>query len=81
MSKLATTHPNVYQFLAGYHVVRRSDRLWSGLSTDLIIEQVLMRRLKTSGGMTRGREMTEQQRAVWLLRCNATLYRHNLRVK
>ena len=26
MSKLATTHPNVYQkFLAGYHVVRRSD--------------------------------------------------------
>ena len=68
MSKIETTHPNVYQkFLAGYHVVRRSDRFWAGLSTDLVIEQVLMRSLKTSGGMTRGREMSEQQRAVWLL--------------
>ena len=71
-SKLATTHPNVYQkFLAGYHVVHRSDRLWSGLSTALIIQQVLMRSLKTSGGMTTGRGMTVQQRAVWLLSTSA----------
>lgn len=42
MSKLPTTHPSVYQkFMQGYHVVRRSDRFLGGLSTDLIIEQVI----------------------------------------
>jgi hypothetical protein len=55
------------RFEEGYHVVRRSDRLWAGLSVDLIIEQVLMRSMKTSGGLTRGRGMTEQQRVTWLL--------------
>ena len=48
-------------------MVRRSDRLWAGLSTDLVIEQVLMRSLKTSGCLTRGRGFTEQQRLIWLL--------------
>ena len=47
--------------------VRRSDRLWAGLSVDLAIEQVLMRSMKTSGGLTRGRGMTEQKRLTWLL--------------
>ena len=32
-----------------------------------MIEQVLMRSLKTNGGLTRGRGMTEQQRVIWLL--------------
>ena len=68
MSNLQETHPQVYaKFQEGYHVVRRSDRLWAGLSTDLVIEQVLMRSLKTTGGLTRGRGMTELQRTVWLL--------------
>lgn len=68
MSNLQNKHPDVYRdFVSGFHVVRRSDRLWAGLSTDLIIEQVLMRSLKTSGGLTRGRGMTEQQRLIWLL--------------
>ena len=49
------------------HVVRRSDNFWAGLSTDLIIEQVLMRSIKTSGGLTRGRGMTEIQRSIWLM--------------
>ena len=54
-------------FRDGLHVVRRSDRFGAGLSTDLVIEQVLMRCLKTSGGLTRGRGMSEIQRLVWLL--------------
>ena len=49
------------------HVVRRSDRYWAGLSTDLAIEQVLMRSVKTCGGLTRGRGMSESQRLIWLL--------------
>jgi hypothetical protein len=68
MCKLQVEHPDVYRrFEEGFHVVRRSDRLWAGLSVYLIIEQVLMRSMKTSGGLRRGRGMTEQQRITWLL--------------
>ena len=68
MSKLKNDHPDTYQqFQEGLHVVRRSDRQWAGLSTDLVIEQVLMRSIKTSGGLTRGRGMTEQQCLMWVL--------------
>ena len=37
------------------------------MPTDLAIEQVVMRSLKTTGGLTQGRGMTELQRTVWLL--------------
>ena len=53
--------------MEGHHVVRRSDRFWAGLSPDLIIEQVLMRSIKTHDGLTRGKGMTENQRLVWVL--------------
>ena len=68
MNSLESEHPDVYRkFEAGFHVVRRSNPMWAGLSTDLVIEQVLMRSIKTSGGLTRGRGMTERQRLTWLL--------------
>ena len=68
MENLSITHPSVHRlFQKGFHVIRRSDRYWAGLSTDLVIEQMLMRSLKTSGGLTRGRGMTEAQRTIWLL--------------
>ena len=41
-------------FQHGLHVVRRSDRFWAGLSTDLYIEQVLMKSLKSTGGCGNG---------------------------
>ena len=44
MVRLESEHPVVYQkVIDGFDVVRRSDRKWAGLSTDLVIEQVLMR--------------------------------------
>ena len=65
---LLHTHPQVQKwFEEGFHSVRRSNRYWAGLSSDLIIEQVLMRSVKTSGGLTRGRGMNELQRSIWLL--------------
>ena len=68
MCKLEQTNPEVYEaFVRGHHVLRRSDRFWAGLSTDLVIEQVLMRSVKTTGGLTRGRGMGETQRTSWLL--------------
>ena len=59
-------YPWVYENFAihGYHTVRRSDKYWSGLWTDLITEQVMMRSLKTSGGLTRGRGISESVRQL-----------------
>ena len=64
--KLHVEYPWVYRNFAinEYHKVRCSDRYWSGLWTDLIIEQVMMRSLKTSGGITRGRGITESVRQL-----------------
>ena len=55
------------KFIHGYHVVRRTDKFWAGLSSDLVIEQTLMRSVKSTGGLTRGRGMSESTRLVWLL--------------
>ena len=60
MHKLHETHPEVSRhFDEGLHVVRRSDRFWAGLSPALVIEHVLVRCMKISGGLTRCRGMTE----------------------
>ena len=53
MLRLPETYPDAHRkFMEGYHVVRRSDRFWAGLSTDIIIEQVAMRSIKSYGGLT-----------------------------
>ena len=68
MLELKETSPDVYnRFSSGLFVIRRSDRFWAGLPSDLVIEQVLMRTIKTTGGLTRGRGMEEKQRTRWLL--------------
>ena len=68
MQDLPFSHPEVFEtFSNGHHVVRRSERYWAGLSPDLVIEQVLMRSVKTTGGLTRGRGIGESQRTQWLL--------------
>ena len=68
MLQLQAQHPDVYAFFrTGYHVICRSDRYWAGLSSDLVIEQVLMISMKATGGLTRSRGMTESQRTRWLL--------------
>ena len=65
---LKDKHPDVWAgFQNGHHVIQRSDRYGCGLSTDLVIEQVLTRSVKSRGGLTRGRGMSEPQRLVWLL--------------
>ncbi len=71
MESLSEHIPEVYQhFQAGLHVGRRSDRYWAELSQDLFIEQVLMRSIKTTGGLTRGRGMTDTHHPVWMLSAN-----------
>ena len=67
MSELENYHHDMFTlFRNGHHVERRSNRLWAGLFSDLIIEQAIIRSLKVTGGLTRGRGMSERQRPVWL---------------
>ena len=40
-------------FNDAYHTALQSDRFWAGLLTDLIIEQNMMRSLKSRAGLTR----------------------------
>ena len=68
MMQLESDHSDVYlAFKRGHFVIRRSNRYWGGLSTDLIIKQVLMRSLKSTGGLTRGTGFNELQRALWVM--------------
>ena len=48
------------------HGIRKSERVWSGLSHDLMIEQTLRRSLKSTGGLTRGTGFKDMQRNVYL---------------
>ena len=66
--KLHETHPAIYKaFQNGMYMIRRSNRFWAGLSTDLVIDQELMRCLQTAGGPTNGIGMTEVQRFLWVV--------------
>lgn len=51
----------------GYFTIRRSNRFWSGIYTDMCIEQLLMRSLKSIGGLTHGRGITENTLSLWIL--------------
>ena len=71
MHSLKETQPWLYkQFLDCNHAVRRSDQYWSGLWSDLVIEQTLMRSIKSRGDLTRGRGMDESVRHMWVLSLN-----------
>ena len=68
MLDLPNNHPELYDmFMNGFHVIRRSDRYWAGVSSDMLIEHTLMRSLKTLGGLPRGRGMDEIQCLIWIM--------------
>ena len=54
-----------HEFMNGFHVIRRTNQYWAGLGSDMVIEQNLMRSLKSTGGLTHGSGMTEHQKACW----------------
>ena len=50
----------------GYFTIRRGSEFWSVNFADQTIEQFLMRMLKTSGGMTHGRGITDSTLTKWV---------------
>ena len=69
MRELQIQNPDLWRLFTedGLHVIRRSEKMWCGIAADLSIEQTLMRSIKSTGGLTRGRGMNEVSRSVWLL--------------
>ena len=58
------------------HWARRGDCFWAGLYTDWMTEQVLMRSVKMSYGLTQGKRLSGMQQPVWLM--STTPCRHVL---
>ena len=78
MRKRPSTHPWLHQkFVEENHTVRRTERQWAVLWTDVMIEQVQIRSLKSRGGLTRGRGMTESVRQQWLYSTQACAEIHD----
>lgn len=50
-----------------YFTIRRSDKMTSGNWTDMSIEQTIMRLLKSEGGVTHGRGISDSVLARWIL--------------
>lgn len=48
----------------GYFTIRRSNKFWSGIMSDMT---TLMRSMKTSGGLTQGRGISDSVLAKWTL--------------
>ena len=53
----------------GFHAVQRSSHVFNGLSTDLVIQQVLMAVLKGRSGLTLGRGLSEAMVEGYLKVC------------
>lgn len=51
----------------GYFTIRRSDKYWCGIWSDMTIEQTLMKSMKSSGGLTHGRGITDSVLTRWTL--------------
>ena len=68
MKELPTTFSDLYDRFTynGYHTVRRSNRFWNGIWTDLATEQVSMRLLKTRDGLARGRGIAKNIILSWV---------------
>lgn len=68
MTELKATYPELYRMLnKGHFTVRRKDRKWSGVWTNMYIEQTLMKCTKSHSGITHRGGMTESQHATWIL--------------
>ena len=50
----------------GYFTIHHANKFWSGNFSDQTIEQFLMRMLKTSGGMTHGRGISDSTLTKWV---------------
>ena len=78
MQNMNITHPELYEsFMNGDHTARRTQKFWNGIWTDLCIEQTLMRSIKSRGGLTSDRGLSESSRNLWVLSLTSCANVHN----
>lgn len=56
-----------------YFTIKRTDKFWSGTWSDMIIEQFLMRSMKSTGGLTHGRGLSSPTLSKWIKAMPATV--------
>lgn len=56
-----------------YFTIKRTDKFWSGTWTDMVIEQYLMRSMKSTGGLTHGRGLSNPTLSKWIRAMPATV--------
>jgi len=61
----------------GCHTVHRSVKSWAGAWTGLSTEQILMRAVKSRGGLISGRGFTESVRLTWVYTMHQCADVHN----
>jgi hypothetical protein len=68
MQALPATYLQLYnQFTSNKnHAIRKSNKYWAGLPTDLAIEQLMMKPLKSSAGLIHKRGLTDNVREMWV---------------
>lgn len=68
MQKLESLDSSEYENFVtkGLFTIRRTNKFFSGTWTDMIIEQSLMRAMKTQGGLTQGRGLIDSSLARWI---------------
>ena len=82
MLNLSDTNPWLNkQFEDRYHIVRRSSRFWAGLWSGFIIQQTLMRSIKYTGGLKKGRGFEENVRSVWVMSISYSAAVHEFMIK
>ncbi|GBM73691.1 hypothetical protein AVEN_168832-1 [Araneus ventricosus] len=65
--------PSVFRrFIQGFFNVRHSAKFSCGTSTDMIIEQSLMKSMQTDGGISRGRSTQESVISKWVYSMHGT---------
>ena len=57
--------------------VRWSEQYWAGVWSELSTEQIMMRSLKSRGGLTRGNRFTESVGTLWIYSMHASATYHN----
>ena len=57
-----------------FFTIRRSDKYWCGVWTDMVIEQTLMKNLKSVGGVSHGRGFTDSVLNRWI--CGLPIAHH-----
>ena len=71
MAELPVKHLELYnQFMAGDYTAERNQKSWAVISTYLCIEQTLMKLIKSIGGFTHGRGLSDAVRQLWVASLN-----------